>query len=148
MSILNYQQRQGEHIQAFAWRTENLLRTTSLNTNITDDDILKRVLCGLYPSIRHILPQPPPDTLERLFVFAEKLPALLPPSDSFWGRSRELPDFSVTVANNSARMANPPANLKCYRCGGSGHYAKTCKNKRVKTAPKCKCCPIHCPKHK
>lgn len=113
-----------------------------LDKHITDKKILTRVLFGLLPSIKKVLPNPFPTTLDQLFVFAEKLPNILPPDDDYWGGKPDqlepVPDFSITISNDLVRKKV----VKCYRCLGTGHYAGQCKQKRVSKKKKrtCKNC--------
>lgn len=135
-----YKQLPGEHIQSFAWRIENALMENYGLTEVEEPVLVTRVLSGLYPSIKSLLPDPIPTTLHKLFCFAEIIDELLPPEDSFW-RSAEStrfdpPECKIQIDND---LYIAPASVECYKCGLFGHMAKFCKNPRNnKLKPKCK----------
>jgi len=99
--------------------------------SIPEDQLLRRVIFGLYPSIQSIVSKRKITTLHDLFCFADILDEVLPRSDPFWSSSEctqyEPPDLTITVSNESATIS---ADVLCYRCGEHGHYARHCWNPR------------------
>jgi len=124
------------------YASENMMRLTSLDNNITDSKILRRVLFGLHPSIKIVCPNPLPSTLDQLFIFVEKLHTPLPANDPYWGsttparrvtvrdasQDRE-PDLSIVVPNRA--HGRPTPNTLCYKWGDRGHFALQCKKKEA-----------------
>jgi len=133
MCVVRIPQRRGEHIQVFALRVDKILRATHSMDHIDDSILLQKTLEGLWPSIRQQLPIPKPSTLDELFVFAETIPRILSPDDSYWlstVRSQfDGPSIEITLENEYATFI-PRNSESCYKCGIDGHFGWQCPNPR------------------
>ena len=126
----------GEAIQPFAWRID-----TAFGGDLPPNVLARKIIRGMVPSLLWNLPaNRRPWTLEELFWYGDHLDQFLPKSDPYWtvhSNPYTLPDFQLTCLNENtapprAERKSPPESVKCHRCLGVGHFARSCKLPRVK----------------
>jgi len=81
---ISYHQNPRDHIQAFTWRINTSLISSSGEQDVPEEVMLKRVMMGLHPLVRRHLPLPQPTTLEQLVVFGDAAAEIIPQDDSGW----------------------------------------------------------------
>lgn len=118
----------------------------ALRVGLSEADMIESVLSRCLPETRHHFTfGSKPRTLEELITLAGQVTNTMKADARYFGRNREYPMNNNVFQNNPAQsrtVTHPPtlfqqpqygpnsrgSNIRCHRCGGSGHIARNCRS--------------------